>query len=61
MAAKILKTPVKGGSISRNAVTGQVVSVSTGKSVSKSSAKSQNALAQAAGKYGAALKRLADR
>lgn len=54
-------TPVKGGWVKREARSGDLVAVSTGKGVSRVSAATQAAVREASSRRSSALKRLADR
>lgn len=54
-------TPVKGGWIKRDAVSGQFMEVHTNNGTAKASPKSESAVKEASSKRSSALKRLADR
>lgn len=61
MAKRCVETPVKGGSVKREAATGRFVEVRSENGVSRSSPRSNDVVKEASTRRSAALKRLADR
>lgn len=61
MKKRTVTTPVKGGSVTREAASGRFVEVRGAKGVSKSSTQTRASIEEASARHSAALKRLADR
>ncbi len=61
MTKRFETTPVKGGWVKREAVSGRFIEVVTSKGVAKASSKTEAAVREASSKRNSALRRLADR
>ena len=61
MTKRCVETPVKGGWVKRDVVTGRFVEVRSENGVSRSSARSNESLKKVSARRSAAMKRLADR